>query len=73
LAIFWAVRNSARAGLVDLRERRTPRVWASGAQSLKADTFTHRLAAPDDMPAQKNLMTAAARELLPQIPNPGKG
>ena len=34
--------------------------------------FTHRLAVPDDMPALKQLMTAAIRELLPQFLSPEK-
>lgn len=34
--------------------------------------FTHRLAAPGDMPALQQLMTAAIRELLPQFLTPEK-
>jgi GNAT superfamily N-acetyltransferase len=34
--------------------------------------FTHRLALPQDMPALKQLMTAAIRELLPQFLSPEK-
>ena len=39
---------------------------------LKAGMFTHRLAQPEDMPALKDLMTAAIRELLPQFLTPEK-
>ena len=34
--------------------------------------FTHRLAQSSDMPALKDLMTAAIRELLPQFLTPEK-
>jgi len=39
---------------------------------LKPAMFTHRLALPQDMPALKELMTAAIRELLPQFLSPEK-
>lgn len=39
---------------------------------LKPAMFTHRLALPQDMPALKQLMTAAIRELLPQFLSPEK-